>query len=61
MTLVALCVPSLQSHTMLSTPDVTAAKAGIHYISKTLKYFIFLNLLKKKKKGAKCNNFQRNF
>src|SRR6266852_2220257 len=29
------------------------------YISKTLKCFIFLNLLKKKKKDAKCNNFQR--
>src|SRR6266852_5416340 len=30
------------------------------YISKTLKCLISLNLLKKKKKGAKCNNFQRN-
>src|SRR6266852_1259720 len=29
------------------------------YISKTLKCLISLNLLKKKKKDAKCNNFQR--
>src|SRR5260221_9466705 len=32
---------------------------GYGYISKTSKCLIFLNFLKKKK-GAKCNNFQRN-
>src|SRR5260221_10445171 len=32
---------------------------GYGYISKTSKCLIFLNFLEKKK-GAKCNNFQRN-
>src|SRR6266852_917058 len=52
------CTHPIQNTAPLSLEISTALKT--YYISKTSKCLISLNFLEKKKRGAKCNNFQRN-
>src|SRR6266849_995054 len=49
---------TVKSCSIFVTPQPTMSLSGL--IRKTSTCLIFLNFLEKKKKGAKCNNFQRN-